>query len=177
MLMLVVGVVGGAGATTLAHELIRHGRPTVGLDLADGTLSARVDRRLYPLQTAAFARRDPQQVVEDIVRQRYTLLWTPACRAEPQRVWELIRAVSQRVDLVADGGLEPPPDVWALAAVQLAVNREGDDPAAAWHENRLRRAHPEIRVVTGDLKAAGKALAEELLPKPERSWSIPFLST
>jgi hypothetical protein len=60
--------------------------------------------------------------------------------------------------------------------VQLAVNRETEDPVADWHETRLRREHPELRIVTGDLKAAGKALAAELLPRPERSWAMPFIS-
>jgi hypothetical protein len=176
MLILVVGVVGGAGTTTLAHELIRQGKPTVGLDLSDGTLAARVDRRTYPLESATFSRRRQQQVIDEIVRQRYTLLWTPACRLQPHRVWALVNAVTQRIDIVTDGGLQPPSAVWELATAQLAVNRESDDPVAAWHEARLRQAHPDVRVVTGDLKAAGKALAAELLPKPERSLQIPFLS-
>jgi hypothetical protein len=176
MLILVVGVVGGAGTTTLAHELIRQGKPTVGLDLSDGTLAARIDRRTYPIDSAAFSRRRQQQVIEDIVRQRYTLLWTSACRLRPQRVWALVSAVAQRIDIVADGGLQPPAGGWDLATVKLAVNRESDDPVAAWHEARLRQAHPDVRVVTGDLNAAGKALAVELLPKPERSLQIPFLS-
>jgi hypothetical protein len=176
MLILVVGVVGGAGTTTLAHELIKQGKPTVGLDLSDGTLAARVDRRLYPLDTATFSRRNPQSIVEAIVRQRHTLLWTLPCRLQPQRVWNLVSAVAQRIDVVADGGLQPPPGVWELATVQLAVNRAGNDPVAEWHAARVRQAHPQVRVVTGDLKEAGKALAAELLPKPERSLQIPFLS-
>lgn len=176
MLILVVGVVGGAGTTTLAHELIKQGKPTVGLDLSDGTLIARVDRRLYALEAAAYSRRSQQQVIEEIVLRRYTLLWTPGCRLQPQRVWSLVSAVTQRIDVVVDGGLQPPPGVWELATVQLAVNRVGNDPVAAWHEARVRQAHPQVRVVTGDLKAAGKTLAAELLPKPERSHQIPFLS-
>jgi hypothetical protein len=115
-------------------------------------------------------------VIEDIVQRRYTLLWTPGCRLQPHRVWGLVSAVAQRIDMVADGGLQPPPGVWELATVQLAVNREGADPVAEWHAAQLRQAHPNVRVVTGDLKAAGKALAAELLPKPERSLQIPFLS-
>jgi len=176
MLILVVGVVGGAGTTTLAHELIRQGKPTVGLDLSDGTLAARLDRRLYPLDAATFSRRGHRQVVEELVQRRYTLLWTPACRTQPSRVWSLVQAVSQRIDVVADGGLKPPSGVWDLAPVQLAVNRETDDPVAHWHGARLRREHPDVRIVTGDLKAAGKALARELLPRPERAFYIPFLA-
>lgn len=177
MLILITGVVGGAGTTTLAHELIKQGRPAVGLDLGDGMFAARLDRRSYPLATATFSRRNQQQVVDDIVRQRYTLLWTPPCRTQPQRVWELVNAISQRIDIVADGGLRPPSGVWEAAAIQLAVNRVDEDPVAQWHEAQLRAAHPDLRVVTGDLKAAGKALAAELLPKPERSWPIPFLAS
>ncbi len=172
MVILVVGAVGGAGATTLAYELLRHGGRAVPLDLADGTLCARVERRLYPLDAAAFTRRQPQTVIEEIIARQTPLLWTANCQTAPERVWELVRTLAQRIPIVADGGLHPPAPIWELATVTLAVNRaaqEGEaDPVARWHEQRLRREQPGLRVVTGDLRAAGEALAGELLPKPER---------
>ena len=182
MLILIVGAVGGAGCTTLAHELLKQGKraTTVGLDMSDGTFSALIERRIYALDKVAFSRLPKQQLVEMELRRRYTLLWTAACRLSAARVWAFVTTVAQRLDLIVDGGLAPPPGVWDLAAVQLVVNRAGDDPVARWHEQQLRQAHPEIRVVTGDLKAAGHALADQLLPNTvTRNWSprdlIPIL--
>jgi hypothetical protein len=168
MIILIVGVVGGAGTTTLAHEILHHGDRAVPLDLADGTLGARTGRRLYPLDAAAFSRRRPQTVIEEIIDRQTPLLWTANCHTAPERVWALVRSVAQRLPIVADGGLNPPAPIWELATVTLAVNRAPDDAVTRWHEQRLRQEHRGLRVVTGDLRAAGVALAGELLPRPER---------
>ncbi len=172
MLILVVGVVGGAGATTLAEELLRHST-AVGLDAGDGQLAARRDRATYTLETLAFARRDTQQVIDRIVQQRPTLLWTPACRLHPEKIWRIVQAVADRIAVVVDGGLTPPPAVWELAQVQLAVTRSAEDAVTRWHSAQLRQAHPALRLVSGDLKAAGAALAAELWPEAAPRWSLP----
>lgn len=168
MLILVVGVVGGVGTTTLAYELLKAGGPAVPLDLADGTLIGRLDRSCLALEMLALRRGSRLALIDAIVNDRSPLLWTPVCAAETVAtpVWELVRAIAQRLPLVADGGLEPPAAIWPLADLALAVTRPERNPVSDWHESRLKQAHPGVQCVAGDLKAAATALAAELLPRP-----------
>ncbi len=165
MLILVVGTAGGIGTTKLVCEFLKHSAPALGLDLADGSLSGRLDRNVYTLDTLVFSRRDRLTVIDELVKRRPVLLWNEICTVHPELVWTLIRETAQRIPLIADGGLTPPTGIWELADVQLAVSREGDG-VSTWHEKRLRAAHPALRIVSGDLKQAGMALANQLLPKP-----------
>ncbi len=166
MLILVVGAVGGVGTTTLVAELVKRGGPSVALDLADGTLAARLERGTYPLDSVVYQRQTQTAIVDDLALRRPVLLWTPACRLNPARVGQLLAAVGQRWPLVADGGLTPPVDLGGLLTTVLIVTRAGH-PIADWHVARLRRAYPGAPVVSGDLKAAAAALAAQWLPRPE----------
>ncbi len=165
MLILVVGTAGGVGTTKLICEFLKHSASAIALDLADGSLAGRLDRNVYPLDTLVFSRRDRLTLIDELVKRRPVLLWNQVCTAHPEQVWTLIREIAQRMPLIADGGLLPPEGIWELADVQLAVSREGD-VVSAWHEKRLKAFHPALRVVSGDLKLAGAALANQLLPKP-----------
>lgn len=161
MLVLIVGAVGGAGATTLATALLRQGLPAIGLDLADGMLAARIERRVLPLEQAVFSRGDRLAQIDKIVARRPALVWTPGCATDPERVWNFVSDLAKRIPIIADGGIEPPAGIWGLANIAFAVSRK-DDFVAAWHEQRLRQACPELRVVTGALQAAGDAIAEQI---------------
>ncbi len=174
MVILIVGIVGGVGATTLATEILKAGGAAVGLDLADGSLSGCVDRKMYPLDAAIFARRPRPQIIDEIVAQRPVLLWTLGCQTAPDTAWGLLREVAQRTSLVIDGGLNPAEPAWQLADVALGVSRDGENAnvIVRWHELQLKRVHPELRIVSGQLKAAGAALAAELLPRPTPRWQF-----
>jgi len=160
MLVLIIGTVGGVGTTTLATTLLRQGVPAIGLDLADGMLAARTERRVFPLEQAVFSRENPLVQINRIMARQPVLVWTPGCATDPGRVWNFVRDLAERIPIIADGGLEPPAGVWDLASHAFAVSRK-DDPVAAWHEQRLRQAHPGLHVVTGALQAAGDAIAAQ----------------
>ena len=161
MLVLIVGTVGGAGTTTLATTLLRQGVPAIGLDLADGMLAGRIERRVFPLEQAVFSRENPLVQINRIIARQPALVWTPGCATDPGRVWNFVRDLAERIPIIADGGLEPPAGVWDLTSHAFAVTRK-DDPVAAWHEQQLRQAHPGLHVVTGALQAAGSAIAEQV---------------
>jgi len=161
MIVLIVGAVGGAGTTTLATTLLRQGVPAMGLDLADGMLAARMERRVYPLEQAVFSRGDRLVEIDRIVKNRPALVWTPGCATDPERVWSFVNDLAKRIPIIADGGVEPPAGIWGLTNYAFAVSRK-DDFVAAWHEQRLRQVYPELHVVTGALQAAGNAIAEQV---------------
>jgi len=162
MIVLIVGTVGGVGTTTLATNLLRQGVPAIGLDLADGMLAGRIERRIFPLEQAVFSRENPLVQINRIIARQPVLVWTPGCMTDPGRVWDFVRDLAKRsTPIIADGGLEPPAGVWELATIAFAVSRK-DDPVAAWHEQQLRQAHPGLHVVTGALQAAGSAIAEQV---------------
>lgn len=165
MLMLLVGTVGGVGTTTLAATCLKQGAPAIGLDLADGMLATRIERPVVALESIVFSRRPVLETLETLVARRPVLLWTPGCAIDLPRVQRCIAALQQRLPVIVDGGLTPPGILWELATVALAVSRR-DDPVAAWHEQRLRQAHPGLKVVTGDLQQAGNALVAQYLPRP-----------
>ncbi|TET49280.1 MAG: hypothetical protein E3J64_09870 [Anaerolineales bacterium] len=145
MLVLVTGAKGGVGTTTMALHLAR-GEKVVALDLADGQLAARLERATWPLADAAIlegARR--RQAVNNAVKRRVTLLWTPECAVAPDKAWSFVRAVADRGALIADGSVDPPTDVDDL--VDVAVILSVDNPVGRYHQRRLADRYPGAIVV------------------------------
>lgn len=159
-MILVIGAKGGVGTTTVAAILVRalHG---VGLDAADGTLAARLDRPAVSLAQVALLPRGPlQDTVDRVVQKRLTLLWTPECSLLSGPVLEFVQAVDQRIEVVADGGIEPPPELANRPARVLVVSVPGN-PVAQYHEKRLLAWLPGARVL--HLGGDGKIRAEAVL--------------
>ena len=150
MLVLVMGAKGGLGTTSLARHLVQGMEGAVGLDVYDGQLAAQLERKTWSLAGLAFATSTQRQsAVDRIVKRSITLLWTPECRLAQNNVWSIVRAVADRTPVVADGGIEPLPEVADLADAMVIVS--ADDPVARYHQNRLKRQFPDAMVVTLDL--------------------------
>lgn len=166
MLVLVIGAKGGVGTTTVALHLAREGNG-VGLDLADGQLAARLERKTWSLARPTFATAaQRREAVDQVVKRRITLLWTPEVQLAGDTVWSFVGAVTDRIDVIADGGIEPVLEVDVLADVTVIVST--DDPVARYHEQRLKRRFPNASVVTldnskrGEAKQAARELAEQI---------------
>ncbi len=169
MLILLIGAKGGLGTSTLAKHLVRAlDGGGVGLDLADGQLAALLDRKTWSLSGLAFTPSSGRQgVIDRIVEQRISLLWTPECALAGDAVWHVVRAVADRTTVVADGGIDPPPAVGPLAHVVAIVS--ADDPVAQYHEQQLKGRFPQAGVVTldldrsrGETKEAAQVLAKHI---------------
>jgi hypothetical protein len=169
MLLLVVGAKGGLGVTTLARLLCRQAG-AVPLDAADGRLAADLsapgssvlDLADSPQWTVA--RRS--QMADQVARTRQPLLWSRACAVWPEQVAAFVADVAALTPIVADGGIDPPPDLVRLASLVLIVS--ADDPVARRHEQRLKAQWPAALAVVGDLKAAAQAIATQTLGVPVR---------
>jgi len=163
MLILLVGAKGGVGTTGLALQLVRQTRG-VGLDLYDGRLAARLDRETWGLSDLArLSRLRRERGLDQAVKRRVALLWTPACEALADDVWPTVRGLVARTTVIADGGLDPPRHASELADRIVIVSSE--DAIAQWHATRLARRHPGAMVVTLDLIRLGEAkrAARELM--------------
>ena len=167
MLVLVVGAKGGVGTTSVALHLARAGKG-VGLDLGDGQLAARLERATWTLTDTVLSSARPQLIVDQTVRQKVSLLWTPVCTLVGDEVWNFVRSVADRTLVVADGGIEPLEGVVRLADVTVIVDAE--TKVAQFHTNRLKRRFPGARILVLDLsrsrnetKEAGRELAAQLL--------------
>ena len=159
MLILVIGAKGGIGATSLAKELVQGGN-RVGLDLADGQLAAQLERTTWTLTRVVFSPpRQRRQAIDDVVQRQTTLLWMPECSLVVEDAAGFVRAVTDRVDVVADGGIEPPEEIAALADVVIVVTE--DNPVAQYHERKLKERFPGALVTPYDRETA-QALAEQL---------------
>lgn len=157
-MILVIGAKGGVGTTAMAMAMIRALRG-VGLDAADGNLAARLDRPVVSLaQIALLPRGAFQDTVDRVVRNRLTLLWSPECALIARSVLEFVCAVDERVEVVVDGGIEPPTEL-ADGQARVVIVSLPDNPVAHYHERRLLARFPAARVVYG----AGKEQAEEAL--------------
>lgn len=166
MLILLIGAKGGVGVTSLARRLAqdKHG---VGLDLSDGRLAALLDRRVWMLDQTFSTQARQQAAVEEVVANRYTLLWTPACRLAGDGVWAFVRAVANRALVVADGGIGPPSGIDEQADAIIVVS--ADNPVARYHAERLMETFPRAEVMTLDLsrsrnetRDAARALSSRL---------------
>jgi hypothetical protein len=158
-MILVIGAKGGVGATTFATELTRI-TEGIGLDLADGQLAARLERPTWALSQLAFALPAAlRERVDDIVRRRATLLWTPDCALSTEKTLSALRDIDNRCPIVADGGIEPPQGSEQLAEAVVIVSTEDD--IAGWHERRLLARFPGATVVAGTREAAAD-LADRL---------------
>jgi nucleoside-diphosphate-sugar epimerase len=159
MLILVIGAKGGVGATSLAKELVQGGN-TVGLDLTDGQLAAQLERTAWTLTRVVFSSpRQRRQALDEVVRRRITLLWMPECSLAIEDAVGFVRAVTDRVDVVADGGIEPLEEIAALADVVIVVTEE--NPVAQYHERKLKGRFPDALVIQYDRETA-QELIEQL---------------
>ncbi len=156
MLILVIGAKGGVGATALAKELALGGNG-VGLDLADGQLAAQLERTAWTLTRVVFSPPGQRrQALDDVVRRLITLLWMPECSLVIEDAVGFVRAVTDRVDVVADGGIEPLEEIAALADVVIVVSE--DNPVAQHHERRWKDRFPDALVTQYD-----KEMVQELI--------------
>jgi hypothetical protein len=159
-MILVIGAKGSVGATTFAAELVGLA-DAIGLDLADGQLAGRLDRATWTLSPMAYAtpaaRRD---FVDRVVRRRMALLWTPECALSGDKVWSAVRDVDNRVPVIADAGIEPPPGAPAVARAVVIVTADLD--VARWHTRRLQARFPGAIVVEAT-KEAALEVADRLL--------------
>jgi hypothetical protein len=168
MLVAVIGTKGGVGTTSLALHLAQ-AMNGVGLDAADGRLAALLERKTWTLAGVAFSvGRQRQGAVDRIVRHRITLLWTPECNLGVDGAWSVVQAVADRAPVVADGGIDPLPQIVELANAILVVGAR-DDPVSQYHEERLVQQFPGASVVALDLarsrtetKDAARELAASL---------------
>ena len=155
-LILVVGCKGGVGATTVAVELFKAAPRGVPLDLADGQMIARLDKAAWLLSTIVFEA-NQQPWIERVVKKRPALFWTPEC-ALAESGWSFVRALADRLVVVADGGLSPPEGLVELAETCLIVTAEDD--AAHYHTRRLQKLIPHALLVSGAREAARDLAAQ-----------------
>jgi len=170
MLVLVMGAKGGVGTTSVALHLARAAQG-IGLDLTtDGQLAARLERPTWTLVDVALRSAQQQRMVDQAVKRAVSLLWTPVCALSniSDEAWDFVRAVADRVLVVADGGIEPVGEVGCLADVAIIVSAAGSD-VAQFHTQRLGRQFPNARVLELDLsqsrtetRDAARELAAEL---------------
>ncbi|RLC78853.1 MAG: hypothetical protein DRJ03_24555 [Chloroflexi bacterium] len=152
MFVLVMGAKGGVGTTSVALHLARRAARGIGLDLtADGQLAARLSRPTWTLSDAALRSAQQQRMVDQVVKQSVSLLWTPVCALPNISVaaWDFVRAVAARATVVADGGIEPLEEAARLADVTVIVSAESD--VARYHAQRLGRRFPNAQVLELDL--------------------------
>ncbi len=150
MFVLVMGAKGGVGATSVTLHLARQ-VGGIGLDLmADRQLSARLGRPTWTLADAAL-RSGLQRMVDQVVKRRVSLLWTPVCALDSIgiKAWDFVRAVAARATVVADGGIEPLVEAVRLADVAVIVSADSD--AARFHVQRLGRRFPNAHLLELDL--------------------------
>lgn len=159
-MILVIGAKGGVGTTFIAQCVVRAIRG-VGLDAADGSLAARLDRPALDLSHVALLPRAALiDTIDHVVRRRTTLLWTPACSFLAAQVLGLVRAVDERAEVVADGGIEPPPELASVnGRVRVVIVSATDNPVATWHERRLLHQFPGAYVI----HSASREQVNELL--------------
>ena len=161
-LVLIIGSKGGVGTTSVARHLARQVRG-LGLDLDDGSLAMQLDRQVWALyELAQMSRLRRDKALAQAVKKRITLLWTPECEALAGDVWPAVRALADRTTVVADGGLDPPPQAGQMADRVFIISN--DDTVARWHAEKLAGRHPGATVVTVDLSQRGetKRVAREL---------------
>ncbi|HKZ86631.1 MAG TPA: hypothetical protein VJ793_23615 [Anaerolineae bacterium] len=158
-MILVIGAKGGVGTTSVAAALARAG-DAIGADLADGGLAGRLERPTWALSQLAFALPAAlHERVDDIVRRRATLLWTPDCALSTEKTVSVLRDIDNRCPIITDGGIELPPGVEQLAEAVVIVT--ADDDIARWHERRLLARFPGAIVIEGTREAAAD-LADRL---------------
>jgi hypothetical protein len=158
-MILVIGAKGGVGTTLVSHELARSGA-AVALDLADGQLAARLDRTTWPLAWLAFVTAvQRREMVETIVRRRYTLVWSAECSLSPDTIWAAVRDIANRRPVVIDSGITPLDD--AARRSEHIVIVSADNDLSHWHERRLLSRFPRASVVAGT-KEAARALAAQI---------------
>ena len=179
MLIYVIGVKGGVGTTSLAQDLTR-ALDGVGLDLADGQLAARLGRSALRLSRVVFARAARRRrAVDSVVGRRHTMLWSPECRLKTDETLDFIQAVADRIDVVADAGIEQPassmtngaPTDWGTQAdvviIVTAVETDGDGnvtgktPVVEYHERALKQRFPGAMVTLYSQEAA-QEIVEQL---------------
>ena len=163
MLILVIGAKGGVGTTSLAWHLTRELKG-VGLDAADGQLAAFLDRKTWTLAGLVFSGNQHQNVVDRIMRQRISLLWSPECDLAGDKVWDIVQAIADRSTIIADGGIAPLPQIAERANAILIIGAWGN-PVSVYHERKLKQQFPSASVVTLDLarsRTVTKDTAREL---------------
>lgn len=165
-MILVIGAKGGVGATTVAAELVRLSG-AIGLDLAGGQLAGRLDRATWLLsQVACATAAARRESIDIIIQRRIALLWTSDCALSSEAVWSAVRDIDNRVPVVADGGIEPPPGAEAAAGAVIIVTAEHDahavsQPVARWHTRRLQARFPSAIVIEGTKQGAAE-VADQL---------------
>ncbi len=158
-MILVIGAKGGVGTTTFAAELVCIA-DAIGLDLSDGQMAGRLDRATWALSPVAYATAAARrELIDTVVRRRIALLWTPDCALSNEDIWGAVRDIDNRVPVIADGGIEPPPGAQAAARAVVIVTADND--IARWHTRRLQARFPGAIVVEGTKEAAGD-LADRL---------------
>jgi hypothetical protein len=144
-MILVVGTRGGIGTTQMAIKLIKN-TPSIGLDAWDGQLAARLGRPAVTLIEVALSTRQ-NHYLDFISSKKMTLLWTEECAAYPDRVRSFLREMNARIEIIADGGVSPPPLLEELAEAVIIVTKDGDN-IAAYHERLLKERYKGKRTFT-----------------------------
>lgn len=158
---LVIGAQGGVGTTRITQALVKAG-DAIALDLADGQLTARLERTTWPLAWLTLvAPAQRQTMIETIVQRRYSLAWSPECRLNPTAVWAAVREVDVRRPVIIDGGIAPPDEAAQQAEAIIIVSAETD--VARWHTRRLSALYPQATVTLGT-KDAARTLAAQMFP-------------
>jgi hypothetical protein len=144
-MIIVVGTRGGIGTTQMAIKLIKN-TPSIGLDAWDGQLAARLGRPAVTLFEAALSSRQ-NHYLDLISERKMTILWTEECVAYPDSIRSFLREMNARIEIIADGGVDPPPLLEELAEAVIIVTKDGDD-IAAYHEQRLKERYKGKRAFT-----------------------------
>ena len=156
MIWLVVGAKGGVGTTTLAREMVRSAQ-ALAVDLADGELAGRLERRTWALSRALDSGGTwRSQLIEVALKSSVTLLWRPEY-GDSEILWSFVRDLANRRTVVIDGGLTPPAAIDGLAGQVMIVSQ--DNAVAHWHEEQLRARYPEAQVVIVGTRQAAREVA------------------
>jgi len=143
-MILVVGARGGIGTTTMALKLIR-ATPSIGLDAWDGALATRLERPTLNLMEVALSGRW-DYYMSLIESRKITLLWTEECPAYAEKIVKFLGELNALIEIIADGGVAPPPQLTPLVEATIIVSKK-DDQIAQYHERRLTQMFPKAFVV------------------------------
>lgn len=162
MLVAVMGAKGGLGTTTVALHLARAAK-AVALDLSDGQLAARLERKTWALDQLAYSgAAQRRRSAARAIKHRATVLFTPECRVAPDKVSSFIQSLSDRANIVMDAGIEPIHYLDEL--IDHAIILTTDTAVARFHQRLLETRYPNHTIIDSPIyRKEAKSIARHFV--------------